>query len=111
MPKRLVKLLDVKNEAGAIGEYEKWHAAGAVWPEVTAHIRASGVLDMEIWRFADRLVMIIEASDDYPRDVPEPAINAEWERLMEQYQLALPDAPANEKWAGAARIFSLKEQH
>lgn len=110
MSRQVVKLLDLKGGPAAIQAYEKWHSPGAVWPEVTAHIRATGVIDMEIWRFADRLVMIAEVSDDYPRGVPEPAINADWERLMDQYQRSLPEAPAGEKWADARRIYSLKEQ-
>lgn len=110
MPKRIVKLLDLTGGPVAIGEYERWHGPRAVWPEVTAHIRASGVIDMEIWRFSDRLVMIAEVDDDYPRDIPQSEINAEWEKLMGRYQRALPDAPAGEKWAEAVRIYSLAEQ-
>jgi L-rhamnose mutarotase len=43
------------------------HEPGSVWPAVIDHIRARGVESMEIWQRGDRLFMIVEAADDYPR--------------------------------------------
>jgi len=47
--RRLVRVLDLIDDDGLIVEYRRLHAPGAVWPEVIAHIRDTGVLDMEIW--------------------------------------------------------------
>ncbi|WP_404336963.1 L-rhamnose mutarotase [Sphingomonas sp. MMS12-HWE2-04] len=102
--------LDLVDDADLIAEYEARHAPGAVWPAIVAHIRAQGVESMEIWRTADRLVMIAEVAEDYPRAVPEPAENAAWETLMWRFQRPLAHAAKGEKWVPMARIFSLDAQ-
>lgn len=107
---RLCFALDLVDDAALIAEYEARHAPGAVWPAVVAHIRARGVEAMEIWRSGDRMMMIAEVADDYPRDVPDPPENADWEALMWRFQRPLPHAAAGEKWVAMRRIFSLDEQ-
>lgn len=107
---RHVLLLDLIDDAALIAAYEARHAPGAVWPEVVRDIRARGVRTMEIWRAADRLVMIIEAADDYPRpaDPAWAATVARWEGEMDRFQR--PIAPDDGKWLAAAPIFSLDAQ-
>lgn len=107
---RLCFALDLVDDAALIAEYEARHAAGALWPAVTAHIRAQGFEEMEIWRVGDRLVMIAEVAPDYPRAVPEPPENADWESLMWRFQRPLPQAADGEKWVPMRRIFALDEQ-
>ena len=72
MSRRHCAVLDLADDPALIADYEARHAPGAVWPRVIAHIRAQGVEAMEIWRAGDRLVMIAEVADDYPRPVPAP---------------------------------------
>jgi L-rhamnose mutarotase len=105
--RRLVRALDLVNDARIIADYRSRHAPGAVWPEVVAYIRATGVLDMEIWCVENRLFMILEVTDDYPRDIAEPDRVADWERLMSAFQQPLPGAPRDQKWLPLSRIFSL----
>jgi L-rhamnose mutarotase len=107
---RLCFALDLIDDAAMIAEYEERHAPGALWPAVAAHIRARGVQAMEIWRTGDRLVMIAEVTADYPRDVPVPGEDAEWEALMWRFQRPLPHAAPGEKWVAMARIFDLGAQ-
>lgn len=102
--------LDLVDDAELIAAYEAWHAPGRVWPAVLADIRAQGIVDMEIWRAGDRLMMIVTAGGDFPRSrAVEPAA-AEWERLMSRFQRALPQAEPGQKWTPMARIFALSEQ-
>ena len=110
MGRRLCFALDLADDAALIAEYEARHAPGAVWPQVLAHIRATGVETMEIWRSGARLVMIAEVADDHPRAVPEPPEIAEWERLMWRFQRPLPHAAEGEKWVEMQRIFALDAQ-
>jgi L-rhamnose mutarotase len=110
MGRRLCFALDLEADDTLIAEYEARHAPGAVWPAVTAHIRARGVESMEIWRTGDRLVMIAEVTEDYPRDIVEPPENADWEALMWRFQRPLPWAELGEKWVEMTRIFALDEQ-
>jgi L-rhamnose mutarotase len=102
--------LDLVDDAALIAAYEQRHAAGAVWPEVVRDIRSRGFLAMEIWRVADRMVMLAEVEDDFPRE-PDPALverAAAWEAEMDGYQR--PVVTGGPKWAPMTRIFSLEDQ-
>ena len=105
MARRHCFALDLVDDAALIADYEARHAPGAVWPAVLAHLRAQGVESMEIWRTGDRMVMIAEVAEDYPRAVAAPAETDEWEKLMWRYQRALPHAAPGEKWVPMQRIF------
>ncbi|KPF83724.1 hypothetical protein IP70_18495 [alpha proteobacterium AAP38] len=111
MTRRLVLALDLVSDAALIADYENLHRPGGVWPEVLDHIRASGVVEMQIWRVDDRMVMVAEVTDDYPR--PTPAAQDEavsrWETLMWRFQKALPAAQAGEKWRPMQPIFDLSQ--
>ena len=109
MARRHCYALDLVDDAALIADYEARHAPGAVWPAVLDHIRAQGVETMEIWRTGDRMVMITEVAEDYPRAVEPPAEIAEWEALMWRYQRTLPHAAPGEKWVPMQRIFLFGE--
>jgi len=105
MARRHCFALDLIDDAALIAEYEARHAPGAVWPAVLDHLVAQGVETMEIWRTGERLVMIAQVADDYPRAAEPPAELAEWEALMWRFQRALPHAAPDEKWVPMRRIF------
>jgi L-rhamnose mutarotase len=111
---RYALALDLVDDPAKIAAYEKAHEA--IWPEVREHLRAEGVLDMEIYRLGTRLFMLMEVdpavySEDAMRaaSLANPAI-VKWEALMGSYQVPTPWTPAGEKWAPMARIFSLRLQ-
>ena len=112
---RHVLLLDLRDDAALIAEYRRWHAPGGPPAVVIEAIRASGVEAMEIHLSGDRLVMVIEARDDFDfaakgaADAADPQIQA-WETLMSRFQKPVPWAGEGEKWVRAERIFSLAEQ-
>ncbi|MGE6321257.1 L-rhamnose mutarotase [Pseudomonas oryzihabitans] len=60
---RYCLLLDLRDDPALIAEYERQHAA--VWPEVIAHLREAGVVNMTIWRLGCRLTMLLEAGPDF----------------------------------------------
>jgi L-rhamnose mutarotase len=104
--------LDLVNDAALIQEYCRMHEPGSVWPAVIDHIRARGVIAMEIWQRGDRLLMVIDATDDYPRSDPSEfrrAQSAQWEACMDTFQRALPGQAPGEKWAPMRRIFVLAQ--
>jgi L-rhamnose mutarotase len=104
--------LDLVNDAALIQEYCRMHEPGSVWPAVIDHIRARGVIAMEIWQRGDRLLMVIDAADDYPRRDPSEfrlAENARWEACMATFQRALPDPAPGEKWSPMRCIFRLAD--
>lgn len=108
--KRYVLALDLDNDPARIAEYERYHRE--VWPEVLDSIRASGIRNMQIYRFADRLVMVIETADDFSfeRKAALDAVNEkvqDWERLMWKFQRSLPGSARGEKWRLMDKIFEL----
>jgi L-rhamnose mutarotase len=108
--KRFALTLDLKNDPQLIDQYKEHHRA--VWPEIIESIKASGIINMEIYHIDTRLFMIIEASDDFSfekkakMDADNPKVQ-EWEELMDTYQQRLPFAKADEKWVLMEKIFGL----
>jgi L-rhamnose mutarotase len=109
---RLFYALDLHDDPALIDEYEHWHQASRVWPDILQSLRAAGIAEAEIFRTGNRLVLVMDVSADF-----DPAANAAadaadarvqaWETLMWKYQKALPWARPGEKWVPMRRIFSL----
>lgn len=102
--------LDLKDDPALITEYERLHKN--VWPEIIESISSSGIEKMEVYRFGNRLFMIMEVGDQFSFDQKAAADKAnekvqEWENLMWKYQQALPGAKAGEKWVLMDKIFEL----
>ncbi len=110
--KRYTLALDLKNDPALINEYENWHQAENGWPEVSKCIRDAGITNMEIYRTANRLFMIMEVQDGFSfeeknrLDSLNPKVQ-EWEALMMQFQQPLPWAKEGEKWVLMKKIFQL----
>ncbi|MFC4764889.1 L-rhamnose mutarotase [Dyella koreensis] len=106
--------LDLRDDALAIAEYERWHQPGHIWPEIVASIRAAGVSDLEIFRTGNRLMLVMDVPEDFDSaakqaaDAADPRVRA-WEALMDTFQQRLPWAKNGEKWVQMTRIFSLGE--
>ena len=107
---RFCLTLDLKDDPALIAEYEAWHQN--VWPEIIESIRASGIENMQIYRFSNRLFMIIEVNETFSFD-KKGATDAgnekvqEWETLMWKYQQGVPGAKPGEKWVMMDKIFEL----
>ncbi len=108
--KKFALVLDLKEDPVLIAEYESYHRE--VWPEILESIRGSGIRQMEIYRFANRLFMTMETEDDFSfekkaeADRLDPKVQ-EWETLMWKYQQALPGSPPGAKWLPAKLVFRL----
>lgn len=111
---RYALALDLVNDAQKIAEYERAHQV--IWPEVRDHLRAQGVIDMEIYRLGTRLFMVMEVNPKaYSTEAMASASQAnpvivKWEELMWTYQVPTPWTHAGEKWVPMTRIFSLLSQ-
>ncbi|MBB4099061.1 L-rhamnose mutarotase [Sphingomonas kyeonggiensis] len=107
---RALFALDLDNDPELIAAYEARHAPGSVWPEIVHDIRQRGYREMEIWRVANRLVMLAEiVPEGLTPSAPElqPIID-QWESEMDAYQR--PIASGSPKWLPMTRIFALDEQ-
>ncbi|HUS00868.1 MAG TPA: L-rhamnose mutarotase [Chitinophagaceae bacterium] len=111
--KRYCLALDLVDDPKLIEEYEGWHNAEKVWPEIKNSIIDAGITDMQIYRTGNRLFMIMETTDDYSgekkavMDADNPKVQ-EWEKLMWKFQQPLPWAKEGEKWILMDKIFQLK---
>ena len=109
--KRYCLTLDLIDDPRLIKEYEDMHRN--VWPEIQSSITSSGIITMEIYRFGNRLFMIMEVIDTFSFEIKTrmDATNEkvqEWEELMWKYQQALPGAKGGEKWMLMDKIFELQ---
>lgn len=107
---RFCLTLDLKDDPKLIAEYEAYHKA--VWPEILDSIKTSGIEKMQIYRFANRLFMIMEVNNSFSfeakskADAMNPKV-LEWEELMWKYQQSLPGSKPGEKWQLMNKIFEL----
>jgi L-rhamnose mutarotase len=102
--------LDLKKDPELIKAYDAWHKQ--VWPEIIASIQEAGVDKVEIYRYENRLMMLMEVNESYSpeRKATMDASNErvqEWEDLMWTYQQALPGSKPGEKWVMMNKIFEL----
>ncbi len=110
--RRLVYALDLRNDPESIEEYERWHQAGRIWPEIVESLRAAGIEEAEIYRTGNRLMLLLEVAPAFDptakaaADAADSRVQA-WESLMWKYQQALPWAEPGQKWVPMQRIFSL----
>jgi len=102
--------VDLKDDPIAISAYEEYHKS--VWPEIIQSIKDADIHVMDIYRVSNRLFMIMEAGDDFSFE-KKAAMDAsndivvQWEKLLWDYQQALPNANPGEKWVLMNKIFSL----
>ena len=108
--KKFALALDLVNDPILIQEYIEYHKS--IWPEIALSITEAGILNMEIYNIGDRLLMIMETTDEFSfeqkavADLNNPKVQ-EWENLMWKYQKALPWAKKGEKWILMEKIVLL----
>jgi L-rhamnose mutarotase len=111
---RLYYALDLQDDPVLIDEYDRWHQAGRVWPDILQSLRVAGIEEAEIFRTGNRLVLVLDVSAEFDpaakaaADAADTRVQA-WEALMWNYQKALPWARSGEKWVPMRRIFSLTD--
>lgn len=104
------RTLLLRDDPAAIADYKRHHQA--VWPEVLASIRASGVTGMEIYLIGRRMFMSMTTADDYDvaraggEYLASPRVQ-EWEALMHTLQERAPEAGPDEWWAEMELVFDL----
>lgn len=102
--------LDLKEDPNLIAAYEEYHRS--VWPEIIQSIKEADIKSLEIYRVSNRLFMIMETGPDFSfekkaqADAHNPMV-VQWEKLMWEYQQALPIAKPGEKWVLMDKIFTL----
>ncbi len=110
--KRYVQTLDLSDDPEMIREYRKWHSEEFHWKEIREGIKAVGILEMEIYILGTRLVMIVDAPEDFDWTAAMNRLatlprQAEWEAFVAKLQGCRTDARSDEKWQMMERMFRL----
>lgn len=118
MPRQEVLLLDVSPDPSLISQYIDYHSIGNVPKPILDSIKypGSGVINMRIFHFSDRLAMIMDVEDDFSfekkaaSDGGNPEVE-KWEKTMEKFQREIKDPTGKQggKWKRAELCFDLSE--
>lgn len=108
--KRYILALDLVNDPKLIAEYDSIHQR--VSKEIKESITSAGIEVMDIYRFGNRLFMLMEVNETFSFERKEKMDEEnqkvqEWERLMWGFQQAIPGAKEGEKWVVMDKIFEL----
>lgn len=103
-------LLDLKDDPQLIEQYEKHHHP--IPQVIHESITNAGIIRMDIFRFGNRLVMHLEANDDFSFEEKAKMDQSNedvqiWENLMSSFQQIIPGTPEGQKWVIANKIFEL----
>jgi L-rhamnose mutarotase len=108
--KWMVMTTDLVRDSALIRIYDSMHSVNGVWPELTKANKASGIEEIRIYRFDNRLVMMLripEGADLKKMDSlyvgADPKV-AEWGKLMNGFQRALPGMDSMRKWVEMSLI-------
>jgi L-rhamnose mutarotase len=104
------RTLLLRDDPEKIAAYKQHHQA--VWPEVLAQLRGSGITGMQIYLLGRRMFMYMTTEDDFdPASSMAPYEShprvQEWERLMRTLQERAPEAAPHEWWAEMELVFDL----
>jgi L-rhamnose mutarotase len=104
--------LDLKDDPQLIAAYEQYHQS--VWPEIIDSIKEADIKSLDIYRVANRMFMIMEVGEDFSLEKKaaldtKNELVVQWEKLMWEYQQALPNAQPGEKWVLMQKIFTLSK--
>lgn len=111
--KRYCQTLDLREDLELIAAYKKLHTKEGIWPETLEAIKASGILEMEIYLLDNRLFMIIEMPanlewDEVMQKMANMPKQKEWETLTAKYQqVTAKGENSADKWKLMERIFHL----
>ena len=110
--KRYVQMLEISDNPEMVAEYRKWHSEEHHWKEIRDGIREVGILEMELYILGTRLVMIVDAPEDFRWNEAMQRLatlprQAEWEAFVAHFQGCSAEARSDEKWQMMERMFYL----
>ena len=108
--KRYCLALDLKNDSDLIAKYRYYHTNEGIWNEIKNGTRNVGI-EMEIYNVDNRLFMICEMQVDVDFDkawveMNKGEKNPAWEKLMQNYQQALPGHKL--EWIRMEKVYEVK---
>ena len=110
--KRYCQIMELRDDAELIRRYVEAHSEEKARSIVLKGIREVGIEEMEVYLLGNRIVMIVDAPEDFNWDEAMAKLatlpgQAEWEAYVAQFQGCDPDAPSTDKWHLMEKIFEL----
>jgi len=108
--KTMVYTTDLVNEPALIKAYDSMHSKKGVWPELKKANLASGIHEIRIYRFDNRLFMMVTVTADAdPSRMDSLYLGADkkikvWNKMMSNFQRALPGVDTTKKWSSMELI-------
>jgi len=100
----LVMTTELLNDTNVFKFYDSMHSRQGIWPVITKANLASGIEQIRIYRFENRLMMMVELPEGTDMRVMDSLyVNADpkvkdWGRMMDGLQRALPGVDSTKKW-------------
>ena len=110
--KRYVQTMELRDDPELIALCRKAHSEEDHWEIINEGIRAVGILEMELYILGTRLVMIVDAPEDFDWDKAMARLatlprQAEWEQYVARFQKCAEGQRSDEKWQMMERMFHL----
>ena len=100
----IVMTTDLIMDSAMIRAYDSLHSKNGVWPELKKANMASGIQEIRIYRYDNRLMMMIRV----PEGTDMAKMNAlyvgadekvkVWGEMMSNFQRSLPGVDTSQKW-------------
>lgn len=108
----VVMVVNLVDDSLKIARYLAYHQK--VWPEVEAGFRRAGYRDIRLYRYNRSVVMIVTvpvgadlAAMGRAAEAYDPRC-AEWNRMMDTFQLGVPGTRPGQKWVQADLYYEFK---
>lgn len=115
LTKRFCQTMDLKDDAALIAKYIEAHDEPHFRPEVLQGMREVGIMEMEVYITGNRLVMIVDAPEDFNWDEAMARLatlpgQEDWEAYVAQFQQCDANATSDQKWQMMDRIFHIYDK-
>lgn len=113
--KRYCQTMELRDDAELIRRYCEAHDEPHFRPEVLAGMREVGIMEMEVYIVGTRLVMIVDAPEDFNWDEAMALLatlpgQEDWEAYVAQFQQCDANATSDQKWQMMKRIFHIYDK-
>jgi len=108
--KTMVYTTDLVNDTVLIKVYDSMHSKAGVWPELKKANLASGIHEVKIYRYDNRLFMMVTVPEDADlARVDSLYLGSDkkikiWNQMMANFQRALPGVDTTRKWSAMELI-------
>lgn len=113
--KRYCQTMELRDDAELIRRYCEAHDEPHFRPEVLAGMREVGIMEMEVYIVGTRLVMIVDAPENFNWDEAMARLatlpgQEDWEAYVAQFQQCDANATSDQKWQMMKRIFHIYDK-